>query len=327
MPLIQYNGLPSIDRIQLEGGQVFSEQDANISLPAIKVGFLNMMPDKALTATERQFLRLIAASKDKNCYVYPFSIAGVDRSQEAREHLGQYYISLQELQDIGIDALVITGANVAKAELTSELFWPELAQTLVWAKQTVSSTICSCLATHAACKIFYQLDRKHLPQKCWGVFEHARTGQQHWMTRGIDHKMWMCHSRFNDISKEDLEKNNVQVLIESDNAGVQLAVDENCNMVYMQGHPEYDDISLLKEYKRELARFANNELQHYPLTPENYFNHRAQILVSEFKGQMLASDDRVETLTHFPEPAFREQIINQWRQPAEQIFVNWLDAL
>lgn len=327
MPLIQHNSLPSVDRIQLEGAQVFSEHDADTSLPSIKVGFLNMMPDKALSATERQFFRLAAASKEKNCYVYPFSIDGVKRDEKAKAYVDQYYIGFEELQNSGIDALIITGANVTKAELTSELFWPQLSQTLSWAKQNVSSTICSCLATHAACKIFYQLDRTHLKEKCWGVFEHTVVDDSHSMTQGVNNKTWMCHSRFNDIPRASLEKHAVEVLIESDNVGVQLAADAACNMIYMQGHPEYDDISLLKEYKRELVRFAHGEIAHYPLMPENYFNKNAQQLLADFRDVMLVSNDRANKLLMFPEADLREQVGNQWQNTAERIFINWLDAL
>jgi homoserine O-succinyltransferase len=327
MPLIQHNSLPSIDRIRLEGAQVFSEYDADGALPRIKVGFLNMMPDKALGATERQFLRLVAASKEKNCYVYPFSIDGVERAADAQAHIDQYYISLSEVQKLDIDALIVTGANVAKAELTSEMFWPQLAQTLSWAKQNVPSTICSCLATHAACKIFYQLDRTHLKEKCWGVFEHRVIDDTHLMTQGIDAQTRMCHSRFNDISRASLEQFAVQVLIESEDAGVQLAADKNCNMIYMQGHPEYDDISLLKEYKRELFRFAKGEVADYPGMPKNYFNAYAEQLLFDFKEAMLASDDRANKFLMFPEEDLRAQLDNQWQEAAERIFINWLDTL
>lgn len=327
MPLIQHNSLPSIDRIQQEGGQVCSERDINAELARLNIAFLNMMPDKALSATERQFLRLLAGSKKKNCYIYPFTIDGVERSVEAKKHVENYYSSFKELKSLPIDALVITGANVAKAELTSELFWPELAQTLLWAKQNVRSTVCSCLATHAACKVFYELDRKHLGPKCWGVFEHEVVNPEHSMTQGVESKILMCHSRFNDIAKKELEENSVRVLIESDTAGVQLAIDESLNMVYMQGHPEYDDISLLKEYKREIVRFANGEIDRYPQMPENYFNENAQALISNFQTSMLASDNALDTLAMFPEAALREQVTNQWQEAANTIFINWLDAI
>lgn len=327
MPLIQHNHLPSVERIQHEGAQVFSQHEADSSLSAIKVGFLNMMPDKALAATERQFLRLVAANKEKNCYVFPFTIDGVERGAEAQAHVDQFYVNLKELQDLNIDALVVTGANVARAELTTELFWPELAQTLLWAEKNIKSTICSCLATHAACKIFYHLDRTRLENKCWGVFEHTLVDPKHRITQGIEAKTWMCHSRFNGISRAELEKNAVHVLIESNSAGVQLAIDEARNMIYMQGHPEYDDISLLKEYKREVVRFAQGHVKHYPLMPKNYFNKKAQHVLSDFQKIMIESNLRADTLAMFPEADVRTQVSNQWQSTAERIFINWLDTV
>ena len=49
---------------------------------------------------------------------------------------------------------------------------------------------------------------------------------------------------------------------------------------FFQGHPEYDDISLLKEYKREVTRFYDDESSEYPPYPENYFNDEAKLILS-----------------------------------------------
>jgi hypothetical protein len=46
-------------------------------------------------------------------------------------------------------------------------------------------------------------------------------------------------------------------------------------MVYLQGHPEYDAVSLLKEYKREVTRYLDGELDGLPPLPENYLSAAA----------------------------------------------------
>ena len=58
-----------------------------------------------------------------------------------------------------MDALIITGANVANPSLDQESFWRPLTEVIEWAQVNVTSTLCSCLSTHALMKYFYQIDR------------------------------------------------------------------------------------------------------------------------------------------------------------------------
>ena len=53
-------------------------------------------------------------------------------------------------------------------------------------------------------------------------------------------------------------------------------------VVYFQGHPEYDTVSLLKEYKREVMRYADGERRDYPPFPERYFGELEQSILDEY---------------------------------------------
>ena len=82
------------------------------------------MPDAALAATERQFLRLVGASnRIAQVFVHPFTMAGVERRGAARERVEQFYEPFDELRREGLDALIVTGANVTEADITREAFW------------------------------------------------------------------------------------------------------------------------------------------------------------------------------------------------------------
>ncbi len=48
----------------------------------------------------------------------------------------------------------------------------------------------------------------------------------------------------------------LQPLVAGGEAGVHLAASADGRLVLLQGHPEYDAVSLLKEYKREVGRFS-----------------------------------------------------------------------
>jgi homoserine O-succinyltransferase len=313
--------------MRLEGIEVCSLDQVDDSLPAIKIGFLNMMPDAALAATERQFLRLLAANPGVNCFFYPFNIAGVERSEQSRLHIDQNYSDFDAIKTINIDALVITGANVSQPLLQDELFWSELIEVLDWARSEVRSTVCSCLATHAAVKFFYDIDRKHLGEKCWGVFAHNELQAEHSLLRNVENNIMMCHSRFNDVSKKEFDSKNIEVLIHSEQVGVQLACEKDMSIVYFQGHPEYDDISLLKEYKREIIRYLVGQREDYPPVPKNYFNQSAMEMLEKYKQLAQVSSQQENLIDLFPEEGLKKVVDNPWRKSAQTIFSNWVQFL
>ena len=54
-------------------------------------------------------------------------------------------------------------------------------------------------------------------------------------------------------------------MAESDEAGISLCMSEDGRQVFVMGHPEYDRITLDKEYKRDLGKGLNPEI------PKNYY--------------------------------------------------------
>ena len=286
-----------------------------------------MMPDAALAATERQFLRLVGVNSKLNCYVYPFNIDSVERSRQARQYIQQHYLDFSTVKSVNIDALIITGANVSRPLLTDEIFWSDLQAVLIWAKDNVRSTLCSCLAAQAAVKVFYNIDRQHLGDKCWGVFSHQVVCRRHRLMKNVDADVYMCHSRFNDISYNGFNANNIAVLLQSQQVGVQLAAEADMSMIYFQGHPEYDDISLLKEYKREIIRYLNQQREDYPPAPAYYFYAGALDEIAAYRALVASADNRQTLLENFPERALQKNLINAWKKPAQTIFSNWLNCL
>ena len=160
MSLVQHNNLPSIDRVAAEGISVCSPEKVDPESSVLNVGFLNMMPDAAIAATERQFLRLMGSNDKTSVYCHSFTIEGVERSPQAKEYIQHYYSDFAKIKESKLDAMVITGANVIQPILTNESFWSGLQDVLIWSKENIRSTLCSCLATHAAVKVFYDIDRE-----------------------------------------------------------------------------------------------------------------------------------------------------------------------
>ncbi|MCK5665734.1 MAG: homoserine O-succinyltransferase, partial [Thiotrichaceae bacterium] len=162
MPLVAHNQLPSFSRLQDEGIRVLTPTTArHQDIRELHIGLLNIMPDAALSATERQFFRLVGESNPiAQFYVHPFTLDEIPRSQKAKEYLSQYYESFSDIKKMGLDALIITGANDSGPELSSQPFWEPLKEVFDWAWDNVTSTLCSCLATHAVMEFRYKEKRK-----------------------------------------------------------------------------------------------------------------------------------------------------------------------
>ncbi|MCG5512246.1 homoserine O-succinyltransferase MetA [Ectothiorhodospira shaposhnikovii] len=327
MPLVAHSELPTFSRLKQEGQTVLpSDYALKQDIRAMHIGLLNMMPDAALAATERQFCRLVGESNQiAQFYIHPFTLDALERGPQGRAHVARYYEPLEKIQEQGLDALIITGANVTQPDLSLEPFWEPLAQVIDWAYANVTSTLCSCLATHAVMQFRYGQTRSPLGFKRWGVYPHRVVDRTHPLVAGVNTRFDVPHSRFNHISRQQFEAAGLKVLVESEEAGVHLAVSEDeFRIVFFQGHPEYDIISLLKEYKREVARYARGERKDYPPFVDNYFCPRSQAILEEYRDRLDLTLKRGTTPPDFPEQLICEHLDNTWHDTAEAVINNWM---
>ncbi len=289
MPLVAHTSLPTFQRLLEEGEDILNPDRASHQhIRELHIGLLNIMPDAALEATERQFFRLVGACNQiAQFHVHPFSVEGIERGEEGLAHIEKYYESFETIKTDGLDALIISGANVTHSHLSDEDFWQPLTEVFDWAKQNVTSILCSCLATHALIEYCYGIKRTPRPNKRWGVFSHKVLERTHPLVAEINTRFDVPHSRFNEVFQADLEQKGLKILAMSKQAGVHLAVSsDGIRLVFFQGHPEYDDISLLKEYKREVIRFFEGDRFDYPPYPENYFDDEVKQILAGYENQV-----------------------------------------
>lgn len=274
MPLVAYKNLPTFDRLKQEGRTVLPPERAQAQdIREQHIGLLNIMPDAALEATERQFFRLVGESNQiAQIYIHPFSLPELPRSADTKAYIEKHYEPFEQLQQSGLDALIITGANVSQPDLEQEPFWQPLQDVIHWSWENTTSTLCSCLATHAVMQARYGQKRKALPNgKLWGVYKHRVTDPAHPLVCNMNTHFDVPHSRYNDISTKQFEQAGLQTLIEGEQSGTHIAVSpDGFRLICMQGHPEYDTVSLQKEYEREVKRFEAGERSDAPPRPENY---------------------------------------------------------
>lgn len=326
MPIVEHSRLPTFSDLRRQGLTVLGLEDAQRQdIRALHVGLLNLMPDAAFQLTEQQFMRLVGGSNQiAQFYVHCFTVAGLPRSDATQAYIAEHYEDIASIRAQGLDALIITGANVVKPRIEQELFYKPLTEVIGWASENVTSVLCSCLSTHALMKYLHHVDRTPLPRKQWGVYSHRVVAPQHPLLRGVNTRFDVPHSRYNAITREQFEAAGLSILIESAEAGVHAAVSaDQFRHVYFQGHPEYDANSLLKEYKREVLRYFSGE-RDLPAFPEHYISAEAAVVINRYLALAERARPGGVPLPTFPEAEVVPFLDNTWGDTARTIFDNWL---
>ena len=318
---------------------ILIDRDQGISSPALvpaegdlardrgelTIGLINNMPDTALKATERQFMKLLqAAAGPRRIRFHCFSLPSVKRSPEAKWHVESEYSDLADLKTQRFDGLIVTGAEPVAPELDQEPYWRDLTDLIDWAKANTRSTIWSCLAAHAAVLHLDGIQRRRLPAKCHGIFD-CEAATNDLLTRAAPTPLKVSHSRLNEIVENDLVQAGYQVLTRSALAGVDVFTRQYASrFVFFQGHPEYDALSLQREYLRDVGRYLARERENYPHLPVSYFDAATEEKLARFEKR--ARHERHPALSN-DLPALNLRADIAAGTAAAALFRNWLGFL
>jgi len=171
-------------------------------------------------------------------------------------------------------------------------------------------------------KYYFNIDRKLRDQKSWGVFAHTIANPIHPLMTGLDDGFMGPHSHIYDLPLQKIKGSEIEILAYNDQAGFFIASSNDIKLILYQGHPEYDRISLLKEYQREIANFLSGLRSDYPPLPENYFSKAAIPVLENFKKKML-----LKKVQEFPEDHLSKFIKDSWMEPGKILYKNWLNIL
>jgi homoserine O-succinyltransferase/O-acetyltransferase len=291
----------------------------------LTIGLINNMPDAALQATERQFMRLLRqAAGDIRIDFHFFSLPSVSRAHQARARIEAQYTDIAELGQLPIDGLIVTGAEPHATNLDGEAYWRELTEIIDWAKDNTRSTIWSCLAAHAAVLHLDGVERNRLETKCSGIYD-CNNASSHWLTRELPSPFKIAHSRLNELRADDLVENGYRLLSHSKRGGVDtFAKDFGSEFIFFQGHPEYEALSLEREYLRDIARFLSGERDRYPGIPIGYFDAETEQKLAAFAVRA-QTERRPPLAAQLPERNLRHDIATD--AAATVMFQNWLGFL
>jgi homoserine O-succinyltransferase/O-acetyltransferase len=291
----------------------------------LTIGLINNMPDSALQATERQFTQLLrTAASHARIHFHYFSLPSISRSQLAQSRIDRQYTDIAALGRLQIDGLIVTGAEPSAATLPEEPFWRELTDIVDWAQTNTRSTIWSCLAAHAAVLHLDGIERQRLNAKCSGIYDCSGV-TNHWLTRNVPSPLKIAHSRLNELRASDLVARGYRLLSCSPEAGVDIfAKEARSQFIFFQGHPEYDALSLQREYLRDISRFLARERDTYPAFPAGYFDTATENRLARFEKRARA-ERRLPLSVTLPHLALRPDIAAG--TAATAIFGNWLEYL
>jgi homoserine O-succinyltransferase len=294
---------------------------------AIEIGIVNNMPDSALESTERQFIELLAAAAGKaQVRVRLFSLPQIPRGDLARRRLLAKYANIGRLWDTRLDGLIVTGMEPGPGPLSDEPYWRAFTDMIDWAERNTASSIWSCLAAHAVVLHRDGIERRPLAAKCFGGYECMKE-TDHPLLAGGPARSRTPHSRWNDVPADALVGAGYNILTRSPEIGVDMFVKHDRSLfVLLQGHPEYDPTTLLREYRRDVGRFLRHEREGYPAPPRYYLDRASERSLEAFRRRALSARNP-ELLEGFPAAAIVERFANSWRASALRLYRNWLGCL
>ncbi len=290
MPIKIQDGLPAARVLESENIFVMHEQRAmHQDIRPLRILLVNLMPTKIVTET--QILRLLSNSPIQ-VDVELLGMATHQSKNTPAEHLLNFYHTFDEIKDKRYDGMIVTGAPIEHLAFEEVDYWEELCEIFRWSRKRVYSTLHICWGAQAGLYYHYGIPKYSLEKKLSGVYSHHPLIAQHPLLRGFDDGFLAPHSRHTEIRREDIEKaEGLDILSESEEAGIHIVASHDCREFFVTGHSEYDRDTLAKEYERDIGRGLDMAV------PAHYF----------------PDDDPTK------EPVMR------WRAHANLLFANWLN--
>ncbi len=264
MPIKIQSTLPAREILENENIFVMGEERAvHQDIRAMRVAILNLMPTKI--STETQILRLLSNSA-LQVEITLLHTATYESKNTDADHLLNHYVTFKDIEKEKFDGLIITGAPVEQMPFEQVEYWEELKHILDWAETNVESNFYICWGAQAALYHKYGIPKYDLPQKIFGVYEHRILSRTESLLRGFDDVFLAPHSRHTEIRRADVEKvDDLNILAESEEAGLYLLGSKDGRHIFVTGHSEYDPLTLKGEYDRDVTKGLPINV------PQNYY--------------------------------------------------------
>ena len=290
MPIVIPGSLPAFETLSEENIFIINEERSiHQDIRPLEIAIVNLMPTKI--ETETQLLRLLGNSPLQVNITLLKTNSYVSKNT-SEDHLSSFYNVFDDIKDKRFDGMIITGAPIETLQFEDVDYWNELEKIMEFSKTNVTSTFHICWGAQAGLYYHYGINKYPLKKKMFGIYKHTLNNPKNKLFRGFDEVYNAPHSRYTEIKKEDIDKvDDLEILSESEEAGVYVVASKNVKQIFVTGHSEYDKNTLKKEYTRDKEKGLEIGV------PINYFTN---------------DDPNLEPIV-------------TWKSHAHLIFSNWLN--
>ena len=290
MPIKVQRDLPAKAILERENIFMMDEDRAmSQDIRPLEILILNLMPIKE--ETETQLLRALSNTPLQVDCTFLMLSSHISKNTSA-SHLNKFYVAFADIRKRKFDGMIITGAPVEHLEYEEVNYWEELSMIMEWTKTHVTSTMHICWGAQAGLYYHYGIPKYKRDRKLSGIYRHRVLDRKVPLVRSMDDYIMAPHSRYTEVRREDIEKHpELVILAESPEAGIFLVADRAGKQIFVQGHPEYDRMTLNGVYHRDLDKGISPEI------PCNYYEDNDPFTVP----------------------------VLCWRNAANTLYTNWLN--
>ena len=292
MPIKIHDNLPARKLLQNEIVDVIDSSIAEKQdIRPLKFLLLNLMPKKL--ETEVQFARLLGASPLQVELTLMTTKTYLPKNTQ-KEHLIEFYKTLDDIKNNFYDVLIITGAPVETVPFKEVKYWNELQKIILWSSRNVFRRIGVCWGAQALLKVLHNVEKHSMEKKLFGVYDHnLNQDKRYRLMQGFIDRFPMPVSRYTKNKKEEIEQAGLEILAFSSSSGVGMVRCPETKDLFILNHLEYDAITLKNEFLRDKSQNTKIDI------PANYF----------------------------PNDDINLEPINRWRPYAFLLFTNFINEI
>ena len=264
MPIKIHDNLPARELLLDEVVDVINSSSAEKQdIRPLRFLLLNLMPKKL--QTEVQFARLLGASPLQIELTLMTTETYVPKNTK-KEHLIEFYKTLDDIKHNFYDVLIITGAPVETVPFEDVKYWQELKEIILWSSTNVFRKIGICWGAQALLKVLHNIEKHSMKEKLFGVFDHnLNQEKQYRLMQGFINRFPMPVSRYTENKENEIVTSGLEILAFSKKSGIGMVRCPKTKDLFILNHLEYDAITLKEEFLRDKSENIETEI------PENYF--------------------------------------------------------
>ena len=264
MPIKIHDNLPARKLLQNEIVDVIDSSTAKKQdIRPLRFLLLNLMPKKL--ETEVQFARLLGASP-LQIELTLMTTETYSPKNTKKEHLIEFYKTLDEIKNNFYDVLIITGAPVETVPFEKVKYWDELIKIILWSSRNVFRKIGVCWGAQVLLKVLHNVEKHSMDKKLFGVYDHnLNQKKQYRLMQGFIDRFPMPVSRYTENKKDEIELAGLEILAFSPISGVGMVRCPKTKDLFILNHLEYDAITLKNEFLRDQSLNTKIDI------PANYF--------------------------------------------------------